>query len=133
MAKVVEAPVVEKRKRGRPRKTPIVELPDEIQQIVAEVKLKEIEQEKQEIEEIKEEVRQQHNGGWDFTKEETPMFFDADYSYELTGYRPINKEQGLDFDPSWFTEARETFLRTHHYCAYPRNTKAYADFWNREY
>lgn len=133
MAKTVEAPVVEKRKRGRPRKTPIVELPDEIQQIVAEVKLKEIEQEKQEIEEIKEEVRQQHNGGWDFTKEETPMFFDADYSYELTGYRPINKEQGLDFDPSWFTEARETFLRTHHYCAYPRNTKAYADFWNREY
>lgn len=128
---MAEEPV--KRKRGRPRKTPIVELPDEIQQIVAEVKQKEIEEEKQSYEDIKEEVRQQHNGGWDFTIEETPNFFDADYSYEITGYRPITKDKGLDFNPAWFTEVRETFLRTHHYCAYHRNTKAYADFWNREY
>ena len=42
--------------------------------------------------------------------------FDFRYSYELTGYKPINGTQGLDFNPDWFTETRETFLRTGHYC-----------------
>lgn len=116
-----------KRKRGRPRK--VVQLPEEIQKIVDEVK----EKESQEIKEIVNEVRTSKKGKWDFLKDDPIEFFDATMSYEVTGYRPINEKEGLDFDPNWFTEARETFLRTGHYCSYPRNSKAYADFWNREY
>ena len=70
---------------------------------------------------------------WDFPKDAPLDFFDVNCSYELTGYRPINKEQGLDFNPGWFTEARETFLRTGHYCQYLKNSKAYKDFWREEY
>ena len=116
-----------KRKRGRPKK--VAQLPEEIQKIVDEVK----EKESQEIKEIVNEVRIAKKGKWDFLKDDPIEFFDANMSYEVTGYRPINEKEGLDFDPSWFTEARETFLRTNHYCSYPRNSKAYADFWNREY
>lgn len=116
-----------KRKRGRPRK--VVQLPEEIQKIVDEVK----EKESQEIKEIVNEVRTSKKGKWDFLKDDPIEFFDVNMSYEITGYRPINEKEGLDFDPNWFTEARETFLRTGHYCSYPRNSKAYADFWNREY
>ena len=65
---------------------------------------------------------------WDFIKEDPIEFFDSTKSYELTGYRPINNTEGLDFDPNWFTEIRDTFKRTGHYCSYPRNSKAYADF-----
>lgn len=125
--------VVVKRKRGRPRKTPIVQLPDEIQQIVQEVRQKEETLQKEEIVQIKKEVIKQHNGGWDFTVNDTVTYFDANKSYEITGYKPINKTQGLDFNPDWFTETREIFLRTGHYCQYPRNTKAYNDFWDEQY
>ena len=45
---------------------------------------------------------------WDVPKEAPILFFDPELSYELTGYKPINKTKGLDFDPNWFTEARET-------------------------
>jgi hypothetical protein len=40
---------------------------------------------------------------WDIKKDDNIEFFDKRLSYELTGYRPINDTQGLDFDPSWFT------------------------------
>jgi hypothetical protein len=73
------------------------------------------------------------NINWDFKTTDSIDFFDVNCSYELTGYRPINDIQGLDFDPEWFTEARNTFKRTGHYCEYAKGTKAYADFWTREY
>lgn len=122
-----------KRKRGRPRKTPLIELPDEIQQIVQEVKQKEQQTEKQEFDQIKQEVIKESKGGWDFSKDDVILYFDATKSYEITGYKPINKTQGLDFRPEWFTETREVFLRTGHYCQFPRNTKAYNDFWDEQY
>ena len=50
--------------------------------------------------------------GWDVKKDDPIPYFDANLSYELTGYKPINKYRGLDFNPSWFTEARDTFVRT---------------------
>lgn len=118
----------QKRKRGRPRKT---QLPEEIQKIVDDVK----EKEQSEVQEIIQEAKQNLNKErtWDIKAEDEIKYFDANLSYELTGYRPINKTQGLDFDPSWFTEVRETFKRTGHYCEYRSNTKAYADFWNEQY
>ena len=119
--------ITSKRKRGRPRKN--VQLPEEIQKIVDSVK----EKEEQEIRNLVNEVRTQKKGMWDFIKEDPIEFFDSTKSYELTGYRPINNTEGLDFDPNWFTEIRDTFKRTGHYCSYPRNSKAYADFWDQEY
>ena len=115
-----------KKTRGRPRKTPLIELPDEIKQ-------KEQQAEKQEFEQIKQEVIKESKGGWDFSKDDVILYFDATKSYEITGYKPINKTQGLDFRPEWFTETREVFLRTGHYCQFPRNTKAYNDFWDEQY
>lgn len=141
----------EKKKRGRPRKkTPLIEIPEEIEKIVNEVaelekkankgKKTELEEKKEEevkevleLEEIKKEVQEAHRSEWDYDLEHTPDFFDATKSYQLTGYKPIDENHGLDFDPNWFTETRENFLRTGHYTQYPRNTKAYADFWDEQY
>lgn len=118
---------MEKKKRGRPKK--IQQLPDEIQKIVDEVKSKE----EQEFIDITKEVREAKKGEWDFTKDDPIEYFDASKSYELTGYKPINETQGLDFDPNWFTEARDTFKRTGHYTEYRKGTKAYNDFWKEQY
>ena len=70
---------------------------------------------------------------WDVTKEASITFFDKRLSYELTGYRPITETEGLDFDPSWFTEARDTYIRTGKYCSYRIQSKPYNDFWYEEY
>ena len=133
-----ESPSGEKKKVGRPRKTPIVELHPEIKQITEEVKQKA--EEFNVIEEehiIKENNQEKYDSNikpmWDYAINDEFEYFDATKSYELTGYRPINRTEGLDFDPNWFTETREVFLKTGHYCAYPRNTKAYNDFWDEQY
>lgn len=70
---------------------------------------------------------------WDVKKDEDILYFDGHLSYEITGYRPIDETQGLDFDPSWFTQTREVKLRTGKYCSYPPGTKKYADFWTEEF
>ena len=115
---------METKKRGRPRK---VKLPEEVQTLVEDTKKKV--EESIEKSEIKPEVNQE----WDYPKDSKIEFFDITKSYELTGYKPITKTQGLNFDPNWFTETREVFLRTGHYCQYRPNTKAYAEFWDEQY
>ena len=70
---------------------------------------------------------------WDIPKEAPILFFDPGLSYELTGYKPINKTKGLDFDPSWFTEARETYEKTGKYCAYLPGSKKFREFWKEQY
>lgn len=104
-------------------------IPQGIQKIIKEVKDKE----EQEYKQIIEEEKKKRKGNWDITINDQISFFDAMLSYELTGYRPINTTQGLDFNPELFLEVRETFKRTGHYCQFPRNSKAYADFWTQEY
>lgn len=69
---------------------------------------------------------------WDVTKDQKIDFFDPNLSYELTGYRPITQTEGLDFKPEWFTEARDTYKRTGHYCSYRFKSKPYNDFWQEE-
>lgn len=51
----------------------------------------------------------------------------------MTGYRPITKTEGLDFNPEWFIEARNEFLATGHYTSYLVGSKGYRDFWHEEY
>ena len=121
-----------KKKRGRPRKNPIPEIPEEVQSIITEVQQKQ-EELQQQIEEIKPQVIEHKEGEWDVKIEDPVPYFDKRLSYELTGYRPITETEGLDFDPSWFTEARETFLKTEQYCSYYPGSKLYRDFWNEEY
>lgn len=70
---------------------------------------------------------------WDVPIDMEVTLFDPTLSYELTGYRPIDETRGLDFKPEWFTEARETKVRTGKYCAYPPRTKKYNDFWSEEF
>ena len=115
-----------KRKRGRPRK---VQLPEEIKEIIKEIPTT------NNIEPaIKaEQPRNNESFTWDFPIGSQIEFFDSNLSYELTGYRPIDKTRGLDFDPKWFTEAREVYNRTGHYTEYRYGTKAYKTFWDQEY
>lgn len=47
------------------------------------------------------------NKEWDVPKEAPIPYFDPELSYELTGYKPINKTKGLDFNPEWFIEVRK--------------------------
>lgn len=118
----------EKKKRGRPRKT--VEVPQEIQKLVEDVQ----EKRQQLQEEIKVETKVEHKKGtWDIKLEDPIEYFDKRLSYEITGYRPITETEGLDFDSSWFTEARDEKLKTGHYTSYYFGSKAYRDFWNEEY
>lgn len=117
-----------KRKRGRPKKN---KLPEEIQTLVQEVEEKRKEEAKKEEESL--EIKVDDSFKWDVPIGTPIEFFDANLSYELTGYRPINKYQSLDFNPKWFTEVRDTFNRTGHYTEYKFGTKSYTDFWKEQY
>ena len=122
-----------KRKRGRPRKN---KLPEEIQQLVQETQQKVQEEQHKTIEETLQEVPsvvEEKSSEWDVPLGQEIKFFDKELSYELTGYKPINETKGLDFDPSWFTETRDTFIRTGRYCQYHFGSKAFHDFWREQY
>lgn len=116
-----------KRKRGRPKK---VKLPEEIKTLVQEVQQEKKTGPAKIQEPIPESIK---SSEWDVPKEEYIKFFDKRLSYELTGYKPITETQGLDFDPSWFTVARDTYIRTGKYCSYRIYSKPYNDFWHEEY
>lgn len=117
-----------------PRKKKV--LPDEIQLIVDEVKKKQQEEDTREAKKLVDEYRIERSNDktyWDITKDMKIECFDPTLSYELTGYRPIDETHGLDFDPSWFTEVRETFLRTGRYCSYLPRSKRWDAFWKEQY
>ena len=133
-----------KRKRGRPRKNQVQKLPEEIKSLVDEVQEKQ-QQLQNKTEELHSEVeklnkerlqniqKESKPGEWDVKIGDPIDYFDKRLSYEITGYRPINETQGLDFNPKWFTEARDTKIETGHYTSYYFGSKAYRDFWNEEY
>lgn len=117
-----------------PRKKKV--LPDEIQLIVDEVKKKQQEEDTKEAKKLVDEYRIERSNDktyWDVTKDMKIECFDPTLSYELTGYRPIDETHGLDFNPSWFTEVRETFLKTGKYCSYLPRSKRWDAFWKEQY
>lgn len=81
---------------------------------------------------IPETVEQRRPGLWDFVLEDEITFFDPNCSYQLTGYKPINDKEGLDFDPTPFRETAILFETTKAYCAYSKDSKPYIDFWNEQ-
>ena len=85
------------------------------------------------IEEPKEIPITKREGYWDFPLSVDIQFFDPLYSYELTGYKPINETQGLDFDPNWFIETRKTFEQTGQYCTHLFGSKKFREFWTEQY
>lgn len=77
--------------------------------------------------------KKRENEKWDVPIDEEIKYFDPELSYELTGYRPITMEQGLDFDPDVFRERAITYNRTGKYTEFPKGCKAYNDFWKEEF
>ena len=71
-------------------------------------------------------------GLWDVILEDEIHYFDPELSYEITGYRPINETEGLDFDPTPFIEVGQVYQRTGRYTAYKRGGKPYVDFWREQ-
>lgn len=54
--------------------------------------------------------------------------FDPTLSYEITGYRPINESQGLDFDPDLFREDAITKVKTGKYSKTVYGSRGYIEF-----
>lgn len=80
----------------------------------------------------KEQIKKDNNY-WDIPKEQEVEIFDPTLSYEITGYRPIDQTHSLDFNPAWFTEARDNFKKTGKYCNALPNGKKWREFWTEEY
>jgi len=60
---------------------------------------------------------------WDVPITEEIKYFDPELSYELTGYRPITMEKGLDFDPAPFREMASIYESDEKYTNYPVGSK----------
>ena len=70
---------------------------------------------------------------WDVKIGDPIEYFDPELSYELTGYRPITADKGLDFDPKLFTEAADNYINTGRYTQYMPNTFKWINFWQEEF
>lgn len=114
-----------KKKRGRPKKNI---LPQEIQTLIQDTQ----EKSKSETQTLPEHI-QNSSEEWDVPISQNIEYFDSTLSYELTGYKPINATKGLDFNPDWFTEARDTYNRTGHYTQFKNGSKAFRDFWIEQF
>ena len=88
----------------------------------------------EEVKQLEEQLQENmKNKEWDVPKEAPIPYFDPELSYELTGYKPINKTKGLDFNPEWFIEVRKTYEATGKYCAYLPGSKKFREFWTEQY
>lgn len=70
---------------------------------------------------------------WDVKAGDPIDYFDPSLSYELTGYRPITKDRGLDFDPAPFMVAAETYRRDGKYTALIPGTFKHRNHWVQEF
>ena len=86
-----------------------------------------------ETEEVVEEKPVKSSDEWDVKIGDEIKFFDPTLSYELTGYKPITKDKGLDFDPKWFTEAADKYLTTGRYTQMVPNTFGWIQHWREEF
>jgi hypothetical protein len=84
------------------------------------------------VEEVEEvvnmDIYHKKEGKWDVGINEEIKYFDPALSYEITGYRPIDEYNGLDFDPSPFMETARIYNETGSYTEYPVGSKLYNDF-----
>lgn len=113
--------------RLRERKTPTKE--EKTQELVK--KMLEYKEQPQQ-EELPKKVKKDPNS-WDVKKGDPILYFDPTLSYELTGYRPITKTEGLDFDPKVFTVAADTYRQTGKYTSLLPGTFAHRVHWMEEF
>lgn len=66
---------------------------------------------------------------WDYPIDAEVKWFDRSKSYQITGYRPIDEENGLDFDLTPFIQDALNKERTGKYTEFKKGTKSYAEFW----
>ena len=78
-------------------------------------------------------ITKKPNQEWDVTINDRIEYFDPTLSYELTGYRPITKTEGLDFDPKKFTEAADSYRKNGRYTMSPQGTFRNKQFWTEEW
>lgn len=127
-------PITEIYNQLRP-KTEIIEAkPQSFSDKYEEELKKSLFEQKEEVIETQEEASvnlnlyQRSGGEWDVTISDDIKYFDPTLSYELTGYRPINEHDGLDFDPTPFNEIGRLYDETGSYTEYPQGSKMYNDF-----
>jgi len=85
------------------------------------------------VEEAPKKVIKKNPDDWDVKIGEPIEYFDPELSYELTGYRPITKTEGLDFDPKLFTVAADTYRKLGKYTTLVPGTFAHRAHWQREW
>lgn len=126
------------------KKRTIEELTEEARKIDAKKKKKTVKVEKEEqllqhILNKKEEtpkvekIIKKQTSDWDVKIGDPIEFFDPTLSYELTGYRPITQDQGLDFDPKVFTKAADAYRKNGKYTNLIPGTFAHRQYWEEEF
>ena len=100
-------------------------IPEELQQIIDEVQ--------NEITTQETPATKNSFTDWDVKLDDPVEYFDPELSYEITGYRPITKTKGLDFNPEWFTETRKYYETHNKYCPHLPKSKKYDEFWREQY
>lgn len=78
-------------------------------------------------------VIKSHSDEWDVKIGDEVNYFDPTLSYELTGYRPITKDMGLDFDPKLFTVAADTYRKDGRYTMLIPGTFKHRNHWVEEF
>lgn len=118
----------ERAARRHERKTPTKE--EKVQETIK--KMLEYKEQPQQEEEKPKKVKKDPDA-WDVKIGDPIEYFDPTLSYELTGYRPINETEGLDFDPKPFTVAADTYRETGKYTSLLPGTFAHRAFWINEF
>ncbi len=70
---------------------------------------------------------------WDYKIEDEVQYFDREKTYELTKYRPVDTNHGLDFVLEDFIQDALTKERTGRYTEFRPGSKQYNDFWDERY
>ena len=118
------------KKRDKTRKTPTTEEKEKtLLQKMMEYKEQQIsvQQEEREL------TKNASDGDWDVKIGDPIEYFDPTLSYELTGYRPITKDQGLDFDPKLFTISADHYRKYGRYTDLIPGTFAHRQHWTEEF
>ncbi len=69
---------------------------------------------------------------WDYRIGDNIEYFDPTKSYEITGYRPIDKENGLDFNPDDLCKRFFIKINTEYIAHIHQKPKDMSEFWSRE-
>lgn len=81
----------------------------------------------------KKDIDEDDDDEWDVKIGDKVSYFDPNLSYEITGYRPITKDKGLDFDPSVFTEAARYYKTHGRYTDLIPDTFLHIQHWTEEF